>query len=219
MVTLPSITVFARLVSALPALVWLILCNYLVFIHDHFHHDTFGLFENRVKIRSLWLKPRERVSETFIDFLAHPSISGHLRRLILNSAAYDDPFTKWQTQQMLKIGSGSLLDLRLEMEYYDPFGGTKTEVFAAGLARLSFRDHTSLQRLRLKIYSCHAIFQPEHIVSSVVFSQARPTSRNRDSFHLVSTSRCSQRGEGGIEKVVSNLRARPSRRNGQSFFI
>ncbi|KZT04910.1 uncharacterized protein LAESUDRAFT_246515 [Laetiporus sulphureus 93-53] len=85
-VTFPSITVFGRLVSALPALVEL-KCNYVDFTHDHFHHDAFGLNDNRVKIRFMWLEPIECTSETLIDFLAHPSISGHLRKLIFIGAS------------------------------------------------------------------------------------------------------------------------------------
>ncbi|KZT08065.1 uncharacterized protein LAESUDRAFT_615278, partial [Laetiporus sulphureus 93-53] len=48
-VTFPSVTVFGRLVCALPHLVEL-LCFELQFTDDHFHRDTFGLYHNRVKI-------------------------------------------------------------------------------------------------------------------------------------------------------------------------
>ncbi|KZT08302.1 uncharacterized protein LAESUDRAFT_676281, partial [Laetiporus sulphureus 93-53] len=48
-VTFPSITVFGRLVCALPHLVRLDLED-LTFTHDHFHRDTFGLYHNRVNI-------------------------------------------------------------------------------------------------------------------------------------------------------------------------
>ncbi|KZT00200.1 uncharacterized protein LAESUDRAFT_614766, partial [Laetiporus sulphureus 93-53] len=67
-VRFPSITVFGRLVCALPRLVELE-CHTLQFTHDHFHRDTFGPYRDRVNIRYLKLTGDLQRIEKLIDFL------------------------------------------------------------------------------------------------------------------------------------------------------
>ncbi|KZT04982.1 uncharacterized protein LAESUDRAFT_813848 [Laetiporus sulphureus 93-53] len=148
-VTFPSVTIFGRLVCALPCLVELE-CDNMDFTHDQFHRDTFGLYRNRVTIRSLWLEYPPLESEKLMDFLAHPCISSHLQRCIFRyDHFYHHGRFKGEFQRLLNAASGSLSELQLLLELGQSERQTDTEVSAAERSVLSLAHNISLQRLWL----------------------------------------------------------------------
>ncbi|KZS99517.1 uncharacterized protein LAESUDRAFT_183526 [Laetiporus sulphureus 93-53] len=164
-VRFPSITVFGHLVCALPCLVELA-CGFLSFTHDCFHGDMLGSYRDRVNIRSLSLDENQTMGpEKFIDLLAHPCISGRLQELNLGVKNTNQSQYKWDWQPLLDAASGSLSELRCNLQSSELQRGT--EVSTAGVRSSfmqaflltkvslalvpSFTDHTSLQRLWVKV--------------------------------------------------------------------
>ncbi|KZT01610.1 uncharacterized protein LAESUDRAFT_456163 [Laetiporus sulphureus 93-53] len=173
-VTFPSITVFGRLVCALPGLVEL-KCFNLKFKDDYFHRETFGLYHNRVNIRSLSLEGDYlRRPEKLIDFLALPCFSSRLQRLVIDDlfhVAESQP--KWKCQRLLNAASGSLSELRLSLIYFGQL--THIDVSAADSVS-SFTHNTSLQRLwlafpdKLGVFDLDALCQ---VLLSITSGQLR----------------------------------------------
>ncbi|KZT04908.1 uncharacterized protein LAESUDRAFT_246762 [Laetiporus sulphureus 93-53] len=155
-VTFPSLTVFGRLVCTLPGLVEL-KCDRLNFTHDHFHHETFGLYDNRLKIRSLSLQGGLYVRPNkLIDFLAHPCISNTLQKLVIDVSIYiAESQYEWGCQRLLDAASGSLSELRLDLPPSIPRGDEKVSA-----AALSFAYNTSLRRLWLTFYDISRNLDP-----------------------------------------------------------
>ncbi|KZT08111.1 uncharacterized protein LAESUDRAFT_75822 [Laetiporus sulphureus 93-53] len=151
-VTFPSVTVFGRLICALPCLVEL-KCTHLIFTHDHFHRDAFGLYCNRVKICSLSIMLKHTaVPDSLIDFLANICISSHLQRCIIRhdpSSEYS-PY-KGELQRLLNASLGSLSELQFDLELARSERQTDTEMSAADSV-LSLNHNISLQRLWLCIW-------------------------------------------------------------------